>query len=563
MGAKAPHAERGLERAWRAVSWLVGLAILAAVALAAVEALPGTAQAQGLSDGAPVIAASGATSGAQGASVVVDGQSYLCRPVPQAGRVVLPPGDRGAALTPALDRPICPSGEAPQAGSLASGTPAPTPLLSLLPRRARVLPRKPRVLPTRAHAAAPVVPPSGDEPYDHEGSEYFYAQEATWPQAPGATAFGGDLPVQSEELDPAHLYAGHSLDELWAIETMPGGEAYSDVEAGFITTYGLDAEPGESLSAEPILFVFHFDAGEPFCYDACGFVQVANEQGYIAGYPVPAASLLAPGEPQRIEIYEDPAVAGEWWVALDGVPVGYYPPSAWAVFDPTALNDLQAGGEVASPDLTPDVSMGDGYLGTDAREGPYAPATITSLTYEDGGEQTPESVGLDATAPAAYDASQVPAQDISSYPTVLSLPAGTPWSFSFGGPGFCAVPSLACSAQTGVPAALSAPYTYEPPQAVVSPAAWLVREHGHLVLTSAPGTWEGASGALAFQWQERTGGSWVDLARETGPVLYLHRAWLGSRLRMAVTARDVGGEAVSASRGVLVPAPRRPSSHRR
>jgi hypothetical protein len=171
------------------------------------------------------------------------------------------------------------------------------------------------------------------------------------------TALEGYTTNQQDYVSPAEP-GGHSISQMWAIDELPNGN-YSDVEFGWINSAYFG-------SSEPTLFVYHFDDSEPTCYDGCGFVQISNTLGYVAGYPIlGAATLFSLGSAHDYQIYED-GTSGNWYLAIDGEVVGYFPASAWAQDDPTLLTLEEAGGEVASEttDPTAQTTMGDGNPGS-------------------------------------------------------------------------------------------------------------------------------------------------------------------------------------------------------
>lgn len=339
--------------------------------------------------------------------VRVAGHEYRCRK--STVRISIPAPPASSVLPGGLGETICPAGELPVPRSNSALSPAP-----------------------------PSEPSGDDQGTLQSGGDYFYANEMTG--VTDATGLGGYASDQSENLNGDAK--AHSDSQLWAVEYE--GPAYSDIELGVITGASTNGP------SEADLFTFTWDASQPGCYNACGFVQVANQLGYVPGYPLnDAAGLLSVGPAHLYQVYENPAVPGEWWVAIDGVPIGYYPASTWPRQPLTSLNELQVGGEVsANPDdQTPETTMGDGFLGSDASTGHGAPAYWANVQdIVNGAWQTPplgNSIATNPT-PGNYDLGVI------SGPSFPDDGAG--WSFSYGGPGYCLVPSVACNAQAGLPA---------------------------------------------------------------------------------------------------------------
>ncbi len=354
--------------------------------------------------------------------VRVAGQVYRCAPATADQRVVPPAPPAPPASTSVgplarsrlLAQAVCPVGELPAPRVIAAPPPRP-----------------PRLDLRRATGQA-----TGAE--EQLGADYFYAVEGAARAASAqVTGLQGEAEDQQETIDPAG--DGHSITQMWGLDTTRGAAEFSDVELGTIVSPDL----GEGA---PTLFVFHFDEGEPTCYDACGYVQLSDVAGRVPGYPlVEAAPLMTAGAPHLYQLYEE-GLTGKWFLAVDGEPIGYYPASAWTRFVPTVLTVEEAGGEVASPPTEPHpgTTMGDGRPGS---EGASAAAPEAGPTYWRAladrrvGEQTftPLGVAQLDDEPGVYtlgaykgEAPEVP----------LS-------SFAYGGPGWV-VPAVSLSAATAI-----------------------------------------------------------------------------------------------------------------
>jgi hypothetical protein len=289
----------------------------------------------------------------------------------------------------------------------------------------------------------------------HYGGAYYYAQQST--EIEDATGFGGYASDQVSSLDPTDP-GDHSITQLWALEYGPDGETFSDIELGVMSDAYFN-------NGRPTLISFYFDGSQQGCFNGCGFVQVANTVGDVVGYPVTdAAPLLQAGPTHLYQVYENPSVPGEWWEAIDGTPIGYYPAGTWKIQPFTYLNEVEAGGEVeTSPSITPQVSMGDGYLGSDATYNEAQPAYWGSLqAVLNGTWQTPDlsTIGSVVNAPTSYNVGQITNPGQTSNPLA---PIGS-WSFSYGGPGYCTNLSTACSAQEAIPGSPLPPISTKPPK---------------------------------------------------------------------------------------------------
>jgi hypothetical protein len=222
---------------------------------------------------------------------------------------------------------------------------------------------------------------------------------------------------QQDYVSPAEPGA-HSISQMWAIDQLPNGN-YSDVEFGWINS-------AYFRSSEPTLFVYRFDNGESTCYDGCGFVQISNNLGYVAGYPIVGdATLFTVGSTHDYQIYED-GTSGNWYLAIDGEVVGCYPASAWAQDDPTLLTLEEAGGEVASEttDPTPQATMGDGDPGSSEQAAEWA-----GIQDRSAGSARWVSFNTFVETTPAYSVG-------TSGSFTNGGPSGS--NFRYGGPGWCA-----------------------------------------------------------------------------------------------------------------------------
>lgn len=223
----------------------------------------------------------------------------------------------------------------------------------------------------------------------HHATTFLYA--GTVQQSLGANAGAGAKMLQA---NPA-LAAGdaHTLGELAVLS----GDGRQIVEIGWHVDVLVHND------VQPRLFVFHWVDGEATCYNGCGFVQTSTT--FWPGMRVTAGEIADYGIELR---------GADWWLAYQGVDVGYFPGSRWPSGF-TAAGTVQWFGEVAAERSEPCTEMGTGVRGTDA-----AAATMTDLyLVRPGGMREPaNAVAHTVTSSALYDLGQL-----------------TPTSFAFGGPG--------------------------------------------------------------------------------------------------------------------------------
>jgi hypothetical protein len=346
--------------------------------------------------GAPIAFASPST------SVTVDGQRYDCAVRTRAQTVPAPQPPTGSNdLAESLLSPhsICPAGQVPAPRPILAPPPAPPGSGAL---------RVAGPIAGRRTQAGRILPPEG--PIEQFGADYFYAvQGQSVPESDGVTALEGNVTSQQDYID--HREPGeHTIAQIWAIGELPGYTSYSDVEFGWVN------QGFEAGDLAPSLFVYHFDDGMSTCYNACGFVQVSNSVGHVVGYPISdAASLFTVGPAHRYQVYEE---ATNWYVAIDGEVVGYYPSSAWTHEPLTELTLEEAGGEISSATTNPQpqTTMGDGIAGVSEGSAYWSElkdrsqGSLRAVNFVTKGENTP----------AAYS---------------VGAPGGS--SFRYGGPGWC------------------------------------------------------------------------------------------------------------------------------
>jgi hypothetical protein len=111
-----------------------------------------------------------------------------------------------------------------------------------------------------------------------------------------------------------------------------------------------------------------------------------------------------------------------WWIYYDGQWVGYVPHSAWVELFPSVLTEIQAGGEVATPNLISCADMG--YAGLFGTNGSAAMFSDVWYEYNYNKESSSAYMTKYASDPSYYSTGH--------------WDAGHPGSeFRYGGPGWC------------------------------------------------------------------------------------------------------------------------------
>lgn len=237
----------------------------------------------------------------------------------------------------------------------------------------------------------------------HHAATFLYA--GTFQRSLGASAGAGAKMLQANPALAAD--DAHTLGEI----------GVQSADNRQIVEIGWHVDVLVNHDAQPRLFVFHWVDGQPTCYNGCGFVETST--------------TMKPGmrvTPGATGDYAIELRGADWWLAYNGVDLGYFPGTLWPGGFTTA-GRVQWFGEVAAERAEPCTEMGNGKKGVD----PTA-ATMTDLVVvRPGGMRTPATAGVGTiTAPAYYDVGQT-----------------TPTSFAFGGPGApfgCCTPTT-CTAE--------------------------------------------------------------------------------------------------------------------
>jgi len=164
------------------------------------------------------------------------------------------------------------------------------------------------------------------------GVDYHYAVGYQWTWSRGAVVWMNQYRPWLSTAD------SHTLGEL----AVQGNNTGNIVELGWTIDRGLYGDD------YPHLFSFYWVNNQPGCYNGCGWVQVSP-------YYYPGMWTAWDGSQHQfvVEWWQ-----GNWWLAYDGVWMGYYPGSLWGGgHNESSL--VQAFGEVAvAPGSTPCTDMG-------------------------------------------------------------------------------------------------------------------------------------------------------------------------------------------------------------
>jgi hypothetical protein len=172
---------------------------------------------------------------------------------------------------------------------------------------------------------------SVDAPYNYAGA---------WMSAGGRIPLfdGGGVVTRVENPAIASASGTHSLFEI----SVQGG-----VGNGDIVEIGWTKQPNDS---SPRLFVFHWVAWNPGCYNGCGWMQWNPSI-------VPGMTVREGTESYMGWVYYE----GNWWAWYANQWVGYFPGSLWpSRYSKASM--VQWFGEVYESDPTPESDMGNGRI---------------------------------------------------------------------------------------------------------------------------------------------------------------------------------------------------------
>jgi hypothetical protein len=307
----------------------------------------------------------------------VVGAGFTCQPAPiTPGNIEAPPSPPPSVIahttaTPATDHLTvpCPSGEVPYPTPTDGVDTNVTVTKALPPVDSQATPTttagtaryaapgrgvSPRVKRRGAHAQLSRVYEHGD----------YYSWAGAFQDPPG-----GDVSqvwdYQTNQ-DPNVFFhnqpGSHSLSQLWAINSEDGND--STVEEGWTEA---PLTPYNDVS--PHLFVARADCG---VYSDGGYVG-------ISGSTIPWVQTSSTVYPNMVVTHDDYThsyavwrdSSNNWHFYYDGEWFGYIPSYAWSCRFPTNVNDVQFGGEVATPEYETCTDMGNGTSGPNAADHEY------------------------------------------------------------------------------------------------------------------------------------------------------------------------------------------------
>ncbi len=242
-----------------------------------------------------------------------------------------------------------------------------------------------------------------------------YAHAAQTVASHGSAA---TLNVWSPKVVPGDM----SLSQLWVVGIDVASNNLQTVEAGWQVM---------SLWKTPSATTFVYSTDDNYVNTGCYATRCSSNipphpetfhltsNKIVIGRPV---ATNGPNAVQEIKIFRDPAT-GDWWIAVDGEWVGFYPKTS---FGPGPLSAeasyIDFGGETAG--LTPTAEMGSGHY---AEEGAGTAAYQNRIRYYNTQDQ-PRAATLDPIM-----------SDAECYSVSINSPAAPDagWGtyFFFGGPG--------------------------------------------------------------------------------------------------------------------------------
>ena len=186
-----------------------------------------------------------------------------------------------------------------------------------------------------------------DDTCPNSGSSNYYYAQAYQCYPNGITGVAGRITVDAPFVDKNDPSA-HSLAEIAIISETPDRMIAAAIEVGWIVSPSMF-----NGSMKPHLFVFLSRNGQdPGCWDACGFVPVADPPYQVGAEIQPTDTPL-----QFAILYQ--SSNDRWWVRVGNGFVGYFPGNLWnGQF--RSGNKAEWYGEVESTMTLPCTQMGNG-----------------------------------------------------------------------------------------------------------------------------------------------------------------------------------------------------------
>ncbi|WP_426701320.1 neprosin family prolyl endopeptidase [Rhodanobacter sp. Col0626] len=311
-------------------------------------------------------------------TVRVDGQVFDCIPTSEQ------PALRGKATMalPPAHAPLGTSGHRPVVNDhVACGT-GTVPFarmdlrqLARFPSLQAFLQKNKQSLPQQQTASTQ--PLSGDGVQTPGGAHHYAVIISNAGASGGANA---DLNIWNPSAGATSADYGMSLSQIWVSGKSTTG-ATQTLEVG----WQVQPNAWHTTNATPFVYSTQDGYSKTGCYNLeCGqFVQTSNS--VVFGSSLASNQFSVPGGVQPVlgvQWYWE-ASSSNWWLAIDGDWVGYYPASIYnggdLAFGNRALT-FEAGGEIASPDGSPSLAMGSGQFASTAYR---QAAFITNMFYID------------------------------------------------------------------------------------------------------------------------------------------------------------------------------------
>jgi hypothetical protein len=214
--------------------------------------------------------------------------------------------------------------------------------------------------------------------------------------------------TQTNQQPNVYVTGSHSIGQLWDADyRTPNGEP-STAETGWIEA------PGQYPDVDTHLFAAMSDCG---VYPGGGGYVGLNGISWVQ-----ESSTVVPNMGvgvNSVHVYAVEVYDSNMWFDYDGNWYGYIPEGAWGCHFPLG-QEIQFGGEVATPELDTCTDMGNGLLGTQTNS-----ATVVESSYSNSGYsgRTTLTTGF-MSDPAEYNLGQW-------------VPSKGAYSFHYGGPGWC------------------------------------------------------------------------------------------------------------------------------
>ncbi|KAI3923384.1 hypothetical protein MKW98_026978 [Papaver atlanticum] len=188
-----------------------------------------------------------------------------------------------------------------------------------------------------------------------------------------------------------------SISQIWV--TAGDDEVKNTIEAGWMVNpyiYGDD---------QPRFFIFYTKDGyKSGCYNLLcdGFVQTASDF-CLGGSFSEVSTFNGVQKDANFSIHKD-QIGGQWWVQVQGNPVGYYPSSLFTKLSMTSTK-IHFGGEILnnkSKGRHTSTQMGSGHFPSEGRLKTSSYFNWVQVVDENNVTKDPENVEIRVTNPTCY-----------------------------------------------------------------------------------------------------------------------------------------------------------------